>query len=85
MIRHKTISDIDDKTMDGKLLMAALVVLTQVNKQDISEGIYGGMSHPDDVFRRIVELSNKMYYEEELKIEKKIEKRDRVIDSILKN
>lgn len=85
MIRHKTIKDINDKTMEGKLLLAALVVLTQVNKQDISEGIYGGMSHPDDVLRRIVELSNKMYYEEELKIEKKIEKRDRVIDSILKN
>lgn len=85
MIRHKTIRDIDDKTMEGKLLMAALVALTQVNKQDISEGIYGGMSHPDDVLRRAVELANKMYYEEELKIEKKIERRDNIIDSILKN
>ena len=45
---YKKFTNFDcESTVEGKLLMAALSVLTSIDKKDIREGQYGGMNHPD--------------------------------------
>lgn len=83
MIRMKTIKDFTSDTDEGKLLLAALAVLTSLDKQDIREGKWGGMVHPDDAFERVVELANKIFHEEEWKSEETIRKRDDKISRII--
>lgn len=83
MIRMKTIQDFNGNTDEGKLLLAALAVLTSIDKQDIDEQKWGGWVHPDDAFERVVELANKIYYEEEWKAEEVIKKRDEKISKLI--
>ena len=68
MINKDSISDISDN-VDGKLLMMALAILTSLTKEDIDNNRWGGWVHPDIAFRQVVELANKVYYEEEWKSE----------------
>ena len=79
----KTIRNFTDSTDEGKILLAAISVLTSLDCKDIREGKWGGMTHPDDALRRLVELANKIYYEEEWKEEQKRIKRDNTIDGII--
>lgn len=82
MIYADTIRDINEST-EGKLLIAAIAILTSIDKEDIREGKWGGMVHPDDAFQRIVDLANRIYYEEEWKIEQVKIKRNDKLNSIV--
>ena len=70
----------NNSTPEGQMLLAAMAILTSIEPKDIREGKFGGMCHPQDVFEKVLDLANKIYYEEEykrylssLKMDKKIE------------
>lgn len=78
---NKIFGSCDMKTDEGKLLLAALAILTTIKEEDIINGIYGETTTPDQVFGKIQNLANKIYYIEEyekeqirLKRENKIKK-----------
>jgi hypothetical protein len=83
MIDYKTISNINCDSSEGKLLLAAISVLTSVDHEDIKSCKWGGMTHPDTAMKQIVELTNKIFYEEEWKLEQERIKRDKKINQIL--
>lgn len=83
MITIKTINEFSDKSDEGKMLLASLAVLTSLDKKDIDENKWGGMVFPDDALKRIVDLANKIYYEEEWKAEEFKRKRDEKISKII--
>jgi hypothetical protein len=71
-----------DSTTEGMLLMAAIAVLTSMNKDDIREGGYGGMNHPDIVMENIWSLANRIFYEKEYSNWLKSDLRDKKINQI---
>ena len=83
MIEVNTIADFSGDTPEGKMLLAAVAILTSIEPIDIKENKFGGMSHVDNVIKQIAELANKIYYEEEYKQHKKTLKRDNKINEIL--
>lgn len=83
MINYKTIADFNSDTPEGKLLLVAISVLTSVDYEDIKSCKWGGMIHPDKAMEQIVELANKIFYEEEWKLEQDRIKRDNKINSII--
>lgn len=87
MITVSSIRDIDDSTKEGKMLMAALSVLTSISHEQIDEHEYGGHTHPDDATERIANLANYIYYTEEYKrlelVKESSIKRDNTIDNII--
>lgn len=85
MISKTKIKDIDNISDEGKLLFAALAILTSIDNKDIKNEKWGGMVHPDDALERIQDLANKMFYEEEYKSYLKSKERDNKINSILWN
>lgn len=82
MIKHNNISDINDKTDEGKLLVMALAALTSVQ---IESGKWGGMTHPDVALQQIVDIANSIYFTEEYKKYQQSIQRDRKINQILKD
>ncbi len=83
MISKNKITDINDISDEGKLLVAALAVLTSIDIKDIKNEKWGGMVHPDDALERIQDLANKIFYEEEYNSYLKSKERDNKINSIL--
>lgn len=83
MIRMETIRDFSCESDEGKLLLAALSILTSLRKEDVREGMWGGMVHPDDAFRRVVDLANRVHHEEEWKAEEVMRKRNKKISDII--
>jgi hypothetical protein len=83
MIEMKTIRDFASDTDEGKLLLAALAVLTSIEQKDIQMCKWGGMVNPDEAFKRVVELANKIFYEEEWMAEEIISNRDDKISKII--
>lgn len=83
MIRMKRFAEASQDTVEGKLLLAALAVLTSLDEKDIEDGTWGGMTHPDEAFERVVELANKIFHEEEWKAEEVLRKRDAKINGII--
>ncbi len=87
MISIDTIREIDDSTKEGKMLMAALAVLTSITHEQIDDHEYGGMVHPDEAVCRIAELANYIYFTDEFKRQKAISeginKRDNTINNII--
>jgi hypothetical protein len=83
MINLKTIRDFNDNSPEGKLLLAAISILTSITPKDIKEDKWGGMVHPDDALERIQDLANKIYYEEEWKGEQIKIMRDNKLNKIL--
>jgi hypothetical protein len=83
MIYINTIRDFSTETLEGKLLLAALSVLTTIDCQQIKSGKYGGTVHPDDALRKIVDLANYIYYEEEYKSYLESVKRQNKIEDII--
>lgn len=83
MINIKTIRDFSDNSDEGKMLLAALSVLTSIECKDIKEQKWGGMTHPDEALQRVIDLANRIYYEEEWKEEQKRIKRDNKINDII--
>lgn len=83
MIELNTIRELDDKSDEGKLLIAALAILTSIDTEDINSGKWGGMTHPDDALDQIQDLANKIYFEEEWKAEEKLKKRDKKLINLI--
>lgn len=83
MINYKTIRDFNDNSPEGKLLLAAISILTSISGEDIKSKKWGGMVHPDDALLKIQDLANRIYYEEEWKGEQIKIKRDTKINNIL--
>jgi hypothetical protein len=93
MIKLQKINEINTEGEEGKILMMAIAivelskgllrVLTSINEEDIRERKWGGMTHPDDAIKRVVELTNKVYYEKEWKLEQGRIIRDNKINSIM--
>ena len=82
---YRKFTNFNQDSVEGKLLMSALAILTSIDKKDLCEGKYGGMNHPDVVMGNIWDLANRIFYEKEYKDWKFIEERDSKIDDILKN
>lgn len=72
-----------ESTIEGKLLMAALSVLTSIDEKDIKKGKYGGMNHPDVVMENIWNLANFIFHQKEYEEWKVIENRDNKISQII--
>ena len=72
-----------ESTVEGKLLMAALSVLTSIDKKDIREGQYGGMNHPDIVMENLWKLSNYIFHQKEYEEWEVVENRDKKINDII--
>jgi hypothetical protein len=81
--KYKKFTELKEDSVEGKLLLSALAVLTSIEKKDIREGKYGGMNHPDTVMENIWDLANKIYFEKEYKDWLVIENRDNKINNIL--
>ena len=84
MINLKTIRDFNDNSPEGKLLLAAISILTTISEEDLKDNKWGGMIHPDNALLKIQDIANRIYYEEEWKAEQIKIKRDTKINSILK-
>lgn len=74
---YKKTKEFDTKSVEGKLLLAALCILTTITPEKIKEGEYGGMNHPDDVTEKVWRLANYIFHEENFK---KFEESERISD-----
>lgn len=83
MLSEIDFRNFDNSTPEGQMLLAALAILTSIEPKDIREGKFGGMCHPQDVFEKVLDLANKIYYEEEYKIYLKSKERDNKLNSII--
>lgn len=83
MINYKTIRDFNDNSPEGKLLLAAISILTSINVEDIKDNKWGGMVHPDNALLKIQDIANRIYYEEEWRSEQIKIMRDTKINKIL--
>ena len=81
--KYRKFKEFNQDSVEGKLLLSALAVLTSIEKKDIREGKYGGMNYPDTVMENIWDLANKIYFEKEYKDWLVIENRDNKINNIL--
>lgn len=82
MINIYKICDIPS-TEEGKVLMAAIAILTSLDNDDLKNNLWGGMVHPDDALERVIELANKIFYKEEWKSEQILKERDFKLNKIL--
>lgn len=80
---YKKFTSFNCDSVEGKLLMAALSILTSIDKGDIKEGRFGGMNHPDTVMENIWYLANGIFHEKELEEYKFIEMRDKKIRTLI--
>ena len=56
--KYKSIKSIDDKTIEGKLLMMALAALTSLSLDDIRDKRWS--VSPDDALERVVDIANQV-------------------------
>ncbi len=70
-------------SVEGKLLLATISILTSIEKKDICEGKFGGMNDPNTVMEHVWELANKVFHEEEFKNWQFIQLRDQKISDIV--
>jgi hypothetical protein len=81
---YKKFTNFDcESTVEGKLLMAALSVLTSIDKKEIRKGQYGGMNHPDTVMENLWDLANYIFHQKEHEEWKLVENRDKKIDILI--
>lgn len=85
MITKNSFKEFSHESDEGKLLLAALAVLTSISTADITDGKWGGCVHPDDAFKKIVDLANQVFYKEELQIELDKTERDNKINTLITN
>jgi len=74
-------ADFNSNTEEGMLLLAAMSILTS----DIDRKKFGGHMHPHDVFEHIKDLANLIFFEEEYKQIELLNKRNIIIEGIIKN
>jgi hypothetical protein len=83
MIFVETIRDFTTDSIEGQLLLAALAFLTSIDCNQIKNGEYGGMNNPDEVIKRVSNLANEIFHEEEYKVYKNSIKRQDKIECII--
>lgn len=83
MIQLNTVRLIDDKSDEGKLLVAAIAILTSITPENINEDEWGGLVSPDDGLKRIQGLANRIYFKKEWEAHEKSKERDNKIEEIL--
>jgi hypothetical protein len=83
MIRDMVLSDISTKSKEGKMLMAAMAILTTINQSHIDSGRFGSNITPQKAIDELVKLANSMYYAEEYNLWLKATKRNNLISDIL--
>ena len=69
----------DTDTQEGMLLLASIAVLTG----NIDTSKYGSNKSPDEVFKHIQDLANRIFFEEEYKQAELQKKRNKIIDDII--
>lgn len=88
MILREKFNQIDCDTDEGKLLLAAISILTSIDTDEIKRKRWGGTISPDQAFDQISDLANRIFYEkeytQEVKRKRKERKRNRFISKILK-
>jgi hypothetical protein len=82
-VKYRKFIEFNQDSVEGKLLMAALAVLTSIDKDDIRKGKYGGMNHPDMVMENIWDLANYIFHQKEHEEWLFVENRDNKISDIL--
>jgi len=87
MIKLEEFRQIDTNIDEGKLLLAAISILTSIDSDQIKRKRWGGMISPDQAHDQIVELANRIFFEEEFKTEvkrkRKEKRRTRLINKLL--
>lgn len=83
MIEIEKFNDFSDKTDEGKLLLAAISILTSISEEDIKSNKWGGMITPDTAFKQIKDLANMIYYIDEWRSYKISSERNIKIKDIL--
>ena len=87
MIKVEEFRQIDTNIDEGKLLLAAISILTSIDSEQIKRKRWGGMISPDQAHDQIVELANRIFFEEEFKTEvkrkRKEKRRTRLINKLL--
>ena len=83
MIQLDTIRQIDDGSDEGKLLIAAIAILTSIQEEDLESNEWGGLVSPDEGIRKIQDLANRIYFKKEWEAQKKSKERDNKIEGIL--
>ena len=65
MINLNGINNINTDSDEGKLLLAALAILTSITEGDIKDCKWGGMTHPDTALNQVEDLAMKIFHEEQ--------------------
>lgn len=82
MVTIDKLDQVNLDTEEGKLLLAALSILTSIDKSDIHSEGYGGSSYIGDVMIKVNDIANKVFYEEEWKSYQIIKKREDKLNKI---
>lgn len=82
MVEINKIYEVNMDTEEGKLLFAALSILTSIDKSDIHHDGYGESSSIGDVMIKVNELANKVFYEKEWESYQIIKKREDKLNDI---
>jgi len=85
MIKFEELSDIDTDTDTGKVLFAALGILTSLDIDDIKSHKFGGNSYINDVVKEATRIANKVFYVEEYLLEEARKNRNNKINDLLKD
>ena len=74
-------SNIDTNSKEGKMLIAALSMLTSMN------GEHNGMINPNDVLKKVIHIANLVYYDVEymkyLELKNISDNREKTINDII--
>ena len=84
MLELKNISDFSDNSNEGKLLMAALAILTSIDVHDIKKNKWGGMMSPNKALKKVQDLANKIYFNDEYYQYFNAIERDKKLDKLFK-
>lgn len=79
---EKTFENFSVDSDEGKIMLAAIAILTSLTHEDIKSNRYGGCSNPHSVFDIVVDLANKIYFESEWKLDQLNKKRIEKINII---
>ena len=83
MINLNGINNINTSSDEGKLLLAALAILTSITEGDVKEKKWGGMTHPNRALNQVEDLAMKIFHEEDYDRYLLTKRRDNKIHSIL--
>ncbi len=79
---EKTFKTFSIESDEGKIMLAALAILTSLTHDDIKSNKYGCCSSPEPVFDIVVDLANQIFFESEWKLDQLGKKRIQKINAI---